>query len=101
MAKLEIDLWPEEQALLERQARRAGLPVRDWVRRRLLETPSETPIRETPSETAPVTFTTDDGEVYEIPDLPADLGRATALASEAALSRLWNSPEEDAAWNGI
>lgn len=29
------------------------------------------------------TFTTDDGEVYEIPDLPADLSRA----SEAALAK--------------
>ena len=44
-----------------------------------------------------VTFTTDDGEVFEIPDLPENLGRATALASERSLSKIWGSEEESKA----
>jgi len=43
-------------------------------------------------------FITDDGEVFEIPDLPEDLGRACALASEATLRKFWDTLEEDAAW---
>ena len=46
-------------------------------------------------------FITDDGEVFEIPDLPEDLGRACALASEAALRKFWDTLEEDAAWRGL
>ena len=86
MAKLEIELTPEEERRLTRQAEGERLPLADWVRRRLL------------GADLSVTFTTDDGEVYEIPDLPADLGRATALASEKTLGRLWDTPEKNAAW---
>ena len=39
-------------------------------------------------------FIADDGEVFEIPDLPEDLGRACALASEATLRKFWDTPEE-------
>lgn len=94
MAKLEIDLAPEEQMQMEQAARRAGLPVRDWVRQRLLNKP--TPHR---SEQRPVTFVTEDGESYEIPDLPEDAASATAIASEDALGRYWNSQEDTTAWN--
>ena len=43
-------------------------------------------------------FVTDDGEVSEIPDLPEDLGRVCALASEATLRKFWGTPQEDTAW---
>lgn len=46
-------------------------------------------------------FITDDGEVFEIPDLPEDLDRACALASEPALKKFWDTPEEDAACQDI
>lgn len=97
MAKLEIDLAPEEQTQLEQAAQRAGLPVQDWVRQRLLNKPAAP----APVGKPPVTFTTDDGASYEIPDLPEDAASATAIASEEALSRFWNSQEDNAAWNGI
>ena len=41
-----------------------------------------------------VTFTSGDGQVFEIPDLPENLGRATALASERCLSKIWGTEEE-------
>jgi hypothetical protein len=37
--------------------------------------------------------------LVEQTELP--LGRATALASEPALARLWDTPEEDAAWQHL
>jgi hypothetical protein len=88
MAILEIEVAVEEQARAQREAQQAGLSLSEWAKRRLFGLP-------------PVIFTTDDGEVYEIPDLPADLSRATARASEAALAKLWDTPEEDAAWHSM
>ena len=41
-----------------------------------------------------VAFITDDGEVFEIPDLPEDLGRACALASEATFRKFWEVASE-------
>lgn len=86
MAILEIEVAAEEHARAQQEARLAGLSLSEWAKRRLFS----------PS---PVTFTTDDGEVYEIPDLPADLSRATARASEAAFAKFWDTPEENAAWH--
>lgn len=97
MTTLEIDLAPDEQAYLEHQAQQAGLPIPDWVRRRIFDTTAVNAV----TKKAPVTFTTDDGDVYEIPDLPADVGRATAIASQEVLGRFWNSPEDNAAWNDM
>jgi len=88
MAKLEIELAPEEQKQIQMEAERAHLPVDDWVRRQLLR-------RSVPA------FITDDGEVFEIPDLPEDLGRACAFASEATLRKFWDTPEEDKAWRDM
>ena len=88
MAILEIEVAAEEQARAQREAQQAGLSLSEWAKRRLFGAP-------------PVTFTTDDGEVYEIPDLPADLSRATARASEAALAKFWETPAEDAAWHSM
>ena len=65
MAILEIEIGAEEQARLQQDAQQAGVSVSEWARRRLFAP-------------APVTFTTDDGEVYDISDLSADLGHATA-----------------------
>jgi hypothetical protein len=48
------------------------------------------------SEAKPA-YITDDGEVFEISDLPEDLGCACALASEATLRKFWDTSEEDAA----
>ena len=91
MAKLEIDLAPDEQTQLEHQAEQAGLPLSDWARQMLLALP----------RLAATTITTSDGEVYAIPDLPADLGRAVSLAAEDVLKRFYDTPEEDAAWNSL
>lgn len=88
MAKLEIELAPEEQAQIRQAAERAHLSSEEWVRRQLLPAPKPA-------------FITDDGEVFEIPDLPEDLGRACALASEATLRKFWDTPEEDAAWKDM
>lgn len=84
MAKLEIELAPEEQAQIQQAAERASLPLSEWVRRQILQKPIPA-------------FITDDGEVFEIPDLPEDLGRACTLASEATLKKFWDTPAEDAA----
>ena len=46
-------------------------------------------------------FITDDGEVFEIPDLPDDLGRACALASEATLRKFWNTPAGETQWRDL
>lgn len=86
MAKLEIELAPEEQIQIRQEAERARLTVEDWVRQQLLRKPA---------------FITDDGQVFEIPDLPEDLGRACAVASEATLQKFWDTPEEDEAWRNI
>lgn len=86
MAKLEIELAPEEQRQIQQEAERARLTVEDWIRQRLLHKPA---------------FITDDGEVFEIPDLPDDLGRACAVASEATLQKFWDAPEEDEAWRNM
>ncbi len=44
-------------------------------------------------EPAPIpAFIMDDGEVFEIPGLPEDVGRACALASEATLKKFWDVP---------
>ncbi len=88
MAILEIEIGKDEQTRLQQEAQSAGVSVSEWARRRLFENP-------------PVTFTTDDGEVYVIPDLPLDLGRATALASEQTLKKFWEGPEEEAAWRDM
>ena len=44
-----------------------------------------------------VTFTSFDGKILEIPDLPENLGRATMLASEKTLNKIWGTPEEETA----
>ena len=85
MAILELELAPGEQARLQREAQTAGVTVIDWARRKLFG----------PSV---VTFTTDDGMAYESPDLPSDLGLATAVASKEVLKKFWVTPEEDVAW---
>ena len=76
MAVGETEVAAEEQAQAQRKAHLAGLSLSEWAKRRLFG-----PL--------PVTFITDDGEVYEIPDLPSDLSPATDRASEAALAKFF------------
>ena len=77
MAKLEIKLTPEEQAQIQQEAERASLPLSECGRRQILREPVPA-------------FVTNDGEVFEIPDLPEDLGHACALASEPTLKKFWD-----------
>ena len=88
MAKMEIELAPEEQSQIQQEAERASLPLSEWVRQQILQPPVSA-------------FITDDGEVFEIPDLPEDLGHACAFASEPTLKKFWDTPEEDAAWRDM
>ena len=88
MAKLEIELAPEEQAQIQQEAERASLLLSEWVRRQILRRPVPA-------------FITDDDEVFEVPDLPEDLGRACALASEPTLKKFWDTLEEHAAWQDM
>ena len=48
-----------------------------------------------------VIFTSHDGTVREVGALPANLARATALANEKAVSKVWGTPEEDAACHAM
>ena len=88
MAKPEIELAPEEQAQIQQEAEHANLLLDELGRQQLLQMPIPA-------------FITDDGEVFEIPDLPEDLGRACAFASEPTLKKFWDTPEEDAAWRDM
>ena len=54
------------------------------------------PIKVTEVEDA-VLFTSFNGTVREVGELPPNLGRATALASEKAMSKIWGTSEEEAA----
>lgn len=47
--------------------------------------------------TAPAAFVTSDGCRFEVAD-GENLGRATALASEETLKRIWGNDTEDKAW---
>ncbi len=48
-----------------------------------------------------VVFTSYDGTIREVGDLPANLSRATALASEKSVSKVWGTPEEEAACHAM
>lgn len=74
--------------MANQEVRSAGFPLDRWVRQQLLQRPVPA-------------FITDDGAVFEIPNLPEDLGRACALASESTLKKFWDTPEEDAAWRDL
>ena len=59
---------------------------------------SEKPQSEPPRK---VTFTTAEGEVFEVTELPGDLARATAIAGEDALRKIWDTPEEEEVWRNM
>jgi len=64
------------------------------------ETKTEEKSEVAQSQTKPenvVIFTSYDGAVREVGDLPSNLGRATALASEKSVSKVWGTSEEEAA----
>lgn len=48
-----------------------------------------------------LTFVTSDGETIVFDGMDIPIGEAAALASEDALGKIWNRPEEDLAWRGI
>ncbi len=62
--------------------------------------PVEAPEAEATSENV-VVFTSHDGTVREVGDLPSNLGRATALANEKSVSKVWGTPEEEAACHAM
>jgi len=88
LAKPEIELAPEEQAQIQQEAEHATLLLDELGRQQLLQMPIPA-------------FITDDGEVFEIPDLPEDLGHACAFASEPTLKKFWDTLEEHAAWQDM
>lgn len=56
------------------------------------------------SQTKPeevVLFTSFDGAVREVGDLPLPLGRTTALASEKTTEKIWGTSQEDAACHAM
>lgn len=70
-----IDLAPETEARLTEQALSQGIPTPELVRQ-ILENAMQ--------------------DILTIPD-----ARATAFASEATLAKIWNTPEEDQAWENL
>ncbi len=48
-----------------------------------------------------VVFTSFDGTVREVGDLPLNLGRATALANERAAGKIWGTPQEETACDAM
>lgn len=55
--------------------------------------PKRSAVRQ-PKEEDVVIFTSFDGTVREVGPLPMPLGRATALASERAMSKIWGLEQE-------
>lgn len=96
MAILEIELSGEEQTRLQAKARTEGLALSDWARKRLLSDG----INVEPLPPGHENWTLQDALDYAGP-LPENLGRATALASEAAFKKFWDSPEDEAAWRDM
>ena len=91
------------QAAVRDEAARAksALPHRSG---RTEEAPSGTQSEATPKQEASenvVIFTSYDGTTREVGDLPSNLGRATALANEKSVSKIWDTPEEEAACHAM
>lgn len=58
--------------------------------------------KQTADETeTPVLFTSYDGITREVGALPADLGRATALANERTAGKIWGAAEEEASCHAM
>lgn len=53
------------------------------------------------AETNPVIFTSYDGTMREVGGLPPDLGRATAIISQKAASKIWGTSLEEAACHAM
>ena len=88
-----LDIPPPVETVVQANAEAEGVSVEDYllalVRRETFAPPPG-------SEN----WTLQDALDYAGP-LPENLGRATALASEATLSKFWNSPEDEAAWRDL
>ncbi len=61
-----------------------------------IETEPEAVPNQTPAQNV-VIFTSFDGTVREVEDLPIPLGRATALANETSAGKIWGTPAEEVA----
>ena len=53
------------------------------------------------SKTNDLTFVTSEGETLTFSELEMPMGEATALASEEAMSKIWDRPAEDLAWRDM
>ena len=87
-----LDVPPNLEMVLKSNAQARGVSVEQYVLA-LMERETFVPAAPPGSEN----WTLQDALDYAGP-LPEDLGRACAVASQTVLKRLWNNPEDDAAW---
>ncbi len=90
-----LDIPPLLEATVQANAQAKGVSVERYLLA-LVEREVIVPAPPPGSEN----WTLQDALDYAGP-LPENLGRATALASEATLARCWNSPEDEAAWRDL
>ena len=89
---LMLDVPPGLEATLQANAQARGLTVEQYVLA-LMERETSVPTPPPGSEH----WTLQDALDYAGPP-PRDLGAACAIASQDVLKRVWNNPEDDAAW---
>ena len=87
-----LDVPPNLEVALQTNAQARGVTVEQYVLA-LMERETAMPAPPPDSEN----WTLQDALDYAGPP-PEDLGRACAVASQAVLKRIWNNPEDDAAW---
>ena len=87
-----LELPPKLEMALQSNAQARGVTVEQYVLA-LMERETSVPAPPPGSET----WTLQDALDYAGPP-PDDLGRACAVASQTVLKRVWDNPEDDAAW---
>ncbi len=90
-----LDIPTTLEATVEANARAKGISIE-----RYLLTLVERDFIVPPPPPGSENWTLQDALDYAGP-LPENLGRATALASEATLAKFWDSPEDEAAWRDL
>ena len=90
-----LDIPPTLEASVQANAQARGVSIEKYLLT-LVERDFVAPAPPPGSES----WTLQDALDYAGP-LPENLGRATALASEATLAKFWNSPEDEAAWQDL
>ncbi len=73
-----VELTPEVERMVKAKAEARGISLEDYLPSLIAHAAQQEDLLETASEES--------------------LGRLTMLAAEPVLSRIWNTPEEDAAW---